>query len=208
MTTLTEPSNRTGIATIVLVLLVLLILAMMGFASFFQSSGTGRTYSRVVDIRQTIEAGESAIFEAASCLRESMDKSQPIKGGTGDNWRELICQAVQNRDPSGINKDRRIPPTLTRDVFRSEVPSLRINDVIVNLVGQHFPTYPPLEGQPMYPCGVIEMSVTVFGAQRILQVAKTIRQRRFFYLNAKPGELSCASAIFFLLPESLGTVIE
>lgn len=201
-----------GVISIILVAFVLLILAMFGFSSFFQSSGTARTYSRVVDMRQTVEAGDAAMAEAVAYIRQSMNAGS-TSAECPDNWRQLLLDAVENAGnrPTG----KKVSPVKSRDVFKDEVPPLTLSDVTVSLVDMYSPPYTSGGAPPPYPPqGVLEMSVVVGGAQKIMRVQKTIRQRRVFTVTASvqssapTTSLTGGAALFNLLSDPLGTVVE
>jgi hypothetical protein len=199
-------------AMLVMVMLILILMAMMGFSSFFQSSGTARTYSRVQDMRSTIEAGDSAIAEVVVYIRQSMDTGRTT-ADCPDDWRTLLLDAL--RPPGARPRGMRAVPSASREVFRSEVPPLRISDVTVDVVDV-FPVPPPPAGAPrpgILPQGVLEFTVEVGGAQKMIQVKKTIRQRRVFCATLDPRfaaatELNAAAAVFTLFTHPLGTVVQ
>ena len=197
-------------AMIALVMVLLLIMALMGFTSNFQTSTTGRTYKRVIDIRTAIEAGESAIGEAVVQMRKSMDTGQ-TSAECPDNWRSLLLTALEN--PGSPPRGKRVVPKDTQALYTAQ--GLVISDVKVDVIDLFLPKLAP--GQNPYelelPQGVIEFAVEVGGAQRIMTVKKLLRQRRGFYVwvdpNSSPnGEIDPNKALFKLLSNPLGTVID
>jgi hypothetical protein len=203
----TSIRSRLGQGAIVLIVAcALLILGLMGASSYFLGSGTGRTYGRVVDTRLVLEAGDAAISEAVAYVRASMDRGAPVPPGCADDWRTLLLNAMATHSarPTG----RKVLPIKSREVFRSQTPELSIGDVTVDVVGIYagLPSFPPQ--------GVLEMSVRVKGAQQILHVEHTIRERRVFYVTTTPkigpptGPASPSRPTFTLLTHPLGTVVE
>jgi len=192
-----------------IVLLLCLVLAILGMGSLVQSTGTGRTYSRVVDTRLVLEAADAALSEAVVHLRRSMDENKARPPACPDNWRQLLFDVF--RGPEHRPSDRTIVPVRTRAIFEAEVGPLLIDNVLVSVVGAY--VEPPGLFLRYPPQGVLEMSVTVRGAQKVLQVGKTVRQRRIFYLLvrrevAARRTLRSDSTRFTLLSDPLGTVVE
>lgn len=196
-------------AMIVLVMVVLLIMGMMSMSSSMQTSGTARTYRRVLDVRSALEIGESAIAEAVSAVRRSMD-SGPV-AGVADNYRQTLLSALENDGPLFTGKT--VVPAKTRQAFAGLFP---VGDVKVALVDIYLPR--PQAGQSAndldLPQGILEFTVEVGGAQKVMSVKRQIRQRRLFYVYADPstlgpnGELNPAVALFTLHSHPLGTVID
>lgn len=196
-------------AMIVLVMVILLIMGMMSMSSSMQTSGTGRTYRRVLDVRSALEVGESAICEAVTIVRRSMDRGAVQE--TADNYRQTLLAALENGGP--LFTARVIRPEKTRQMFAGWFPA---SDVRVDLVDVYLPRLQP--GQSAndleLPQGILEFIVEVGGAQKLMAVKRQIRQRRLFYVWADPttlgpnGELDPASAQFTLHSHALGTVID
>ena len=199
-------------AMIVMVMSILFIMALMGMTSHFQTSGAGRTFKRVLDIRTAIEAGESGIAEAVTAVRKSMDTGNTTAECT-DNWRQSLLSALDTggSPPQG----RRVVPKNAKDMFAAQ--GLTISDVKVDVIDLFMPR--PQPGQSPYdlelPQGVIEFSIEVSGSQpRLINVKKRIRQRRAFYVWIDPttananGDIDPTKSLFRLLSNSLGTVIE
>lgn len=194
-----------------MVMVLLGVMALMGFTSHFQTAGTGRTFKRVIDIRTAIEAGESSIGEAVTCVRRSMDTGATTPE-CSDNWRQTLITALDtNGSPP---TDRKVIPKDAKALYTAQ--GLVISDVTVDVVDLFMPR--PVGAQTIYdlelPQGVIEFTVEVGGAQRIMIVKKRIRQRRAFYVWVDPstassnGDIDPAKSIFRLLSNALGTVIE
>jgi hypothetical protein len=198
-------------ALLVLVMVVVLIMALRGFTSSFQTSGTGRTYRRVLDIRAAIEAGDSAIAEAVTSVRRSMDTGSTT-AECADNWRSLLLSALENNGP--LARGKRVTPKESKAEYAGM--GVSVSDVKVDVIDLFLPR--PAAGQsPLeleLPQGVLEIAVEVGGAQRIMNVKKTIRQRRTFYVWVDPatasprGDLDASNPLFRLLSNPLGTVIE
>jgi hypothetical protein len=204
--TIVESRRGMG-AMIVLVIVIMLIMAMLGMTSHMQASGTSRTYRRVLDMRTAIEIGESAIGEAVTYVRQSMDTGQP--GQAGENWRQLLMSSLESGSPP---PEKKVVPVLTR----ARHTGLTISDVRIRMVDQYLPR--PTAGQTLndleLPQGVLEFAVDVSGAQKIMSVKRQVRQRRAFYITVDPttaapnGDLDTANATFTLTTNPLGTVIE
>jgi hypothetical protein len=196
-------------AMIVLVMVILLIMGMMSMSSSMQTSGTARTYRRVLDVRSALEVGESAISEAVTIVRRSMDRGSVPE--SADNYRQTLLSALENDGPLFTAKI--IKPERTRATFAGWFP---VSDVKIDLVDAYLPR--PQPGQSAndldLPQGILEFTVEVGGAQKMMAVKRQIRQRRLFYVWADPatlgpnGELDPASAQFTLHSHALGTVID
>jgi hypothetical protein len=193
-------------ALLILTLLILGILGLMGFSSYFQSSGTGRTYTRIVSIRSTLEVAESAIVEAFSYVRLSVTQNTTFEQ-CPDNWRSLIVNGVQN--PGNLASGRRVVPFITRQLPTS-VGVFGISDVTVDIVA----VAGPGPGNPI-PSGVLEFAVTVKSSGKMISVQKTVRQRRAFFLYPAPAPrgtprrpLNVPTALVKMLLDPLATVIE
>lgn len=196
-------------AMIVLVMVVLMIMAMMSMSSSMQTSGTARTYRRVLDVRSAFEAGESAIAEAVGHVRRSMDTGSIPE--VPDDYRQTLLAALENNGPLFTGKT--VVPAKARQAFAGLFP---ISDVKVDLVDVYLPR--PQPGQSAndleLPQGILEFTVEVSGAQKVMAVKRQIRQRRLFYVYADPstlgpnGELNPAVARFTLHSHPLGTVID
>ena len=214
MNTPTRPRHhaglRSGVGALVLLTCALLsILAILGLVDHVQTQATGRAYARVVDARRVIEAGESALMEAVVHLRRSLDTDRPT-GACPDRWRTLLTHAA--RDPSRLSLQRIVRPELARGVFGKGPQRLTVGDVSVEVIELVVP--PPVGGvfsRP--PQGLLEMSVSVRGSQGLLDVRRTIRQRRIVYASRSAGRLTReqferGEYHFVLLPDPVGTVIE
>jgi hypothetical protein len=198
-------------AMIGLVMVILMVMALMGFSSNLTTSTTGRTYKRVLDIRSAIEAGESAIGEAVTAVRKSMDTGATTPE-CGDDWRTLLLNELQN--PGTLSRNKKVVPKESRDTFAKQ--GLVVSDVTVHVIDLFLAQ--PAPGQSILelelPQGVLEFAVEVGGAQRIMNVKKSIRQRRCFYVWVDPstasptGDLDPAKSLFYLLSNPLGTVID
>jgi hypothetical protein len=199
--------SRAGMgALLVLVMLILGILGLMGFSSYFQSSGTGRTYTRIVSIRSTLEVAESAIVEAFTYVRLSVTKNTSF-AQCPDNWRSLIIAAAQ--DPTNLALGKRVQPFITRQL-PTTLGVFGISDVNVDIVALS----PAQPGSPI-PNGVLEFAVTVKSTGKMMSVQKTVRQRRAFFLYPAPAPrgtprrpMNLSTALIKMLLDPLATVID
>lgn len=206
--------NRSGFgAVFILVMVVIVIMGTMGVASYFQSSGTGRTYARLVDTRSALEAGDAALAEAVSLMRASMD-SGSSSADCPDNWRQLILDAMEA--PANFRTSmtgRRVIPSRARAIFAPPYPALEIGDVQIDVIDFFVPVQTPGVVPDNPPQGLVEMSVTVGGAQKLMRVEKTLRQRRVFFVGVDPSvpvgtTITAAGATITFLPNPLATVIQ
>lgn len=197
---------------IVLVMSILLIMALMGMTSHFQTSGTGRTFKRVLDIRTAIEAGESAIGEAVTAVRKSMDTGTSTPE-CSENWRQLLLSSLESG--GSMPSQRTVKAKNAQELYLEQ--GLAISEVRVDVIDLFLPR--PNGGQSVFelelPQGVLEFSVDVTTANaRLINVKKRIRQRRAFYVWVDPatanpnGDIDSTRCLFRLLSNSLGTVIE
>lgn len=205
------PTRRGMGAMIILVMSLLLIMALMGMTSHFQTSGAGRTVRRVIDIRTTIEAAESGIAEAVTAVRKSMDTG----GSTpecSDDWRSMLLSTLQN--PGSLPQGKKVVPKSAKELYAAQ--NLVVSDVKVDVIDVFLPasTGTAADYNLELPQGVLEFSIEVGGAQRIMSVKKRLRQRRAFYVWVDPttatsaGDIDPTKSIFRLYSNPLGTVIE
>jgi hypothetical protein len=194
---------------VLLTSLILAILALLGLVGQVQTSATGRAYARIVDTRRAIEAGDSALMEAVVHLRRSLDTDRPTTA-CPDRWRTLLRQAVL--ESPRLPARRIVRPELARATFGVGPLRVSIGDVSVDVIDLVVPS--PTGGvfsQP--PQGILEMSVSVRGSHGLLDVSRTIRERRIVHATGAGGRLSLADLErgefhFVLLSDPMGTVIE
>ena len=210
-------SSRSGQGMVLaLVLLVCGLLATIGVASYLQSGGTGRALVRVLSSRSAIEAGDSALAEAAARVRESMDTGARSPA-CPDDWHDLVFRTIQGitggqtkLDPAG--RTYTLVPLVTRTRIPTDDCPVTISDVTAKLVNCFVPDQ--LGGVPPNPPqGILELSVTVRGPGKVVEVVRTIRQRRLFYATITqpivPGmQVQPESVLLYLSIDPIGTAIE
>ena len=195
-----------------LVMLILTLLGLVGIGAFFQSSGTGRTHSRVVGVRSALEAGDSAIAEAVIYLRRSLDTGWTASE-CPDNWRSSLCSVMQQNAP--WPRDKTVVPKSCQLLYASIAGAFRVDNVKVDLVDFFNPRVtgsgpPPIEP----PQGVLQLSVGVSASGRVVPIRKIIRQRWSFYVTftrrspTVGSQTPVTDAAFTLLLHPLATVIE
>lgn len=204
----TESRGRSGLGLVLgLVFLAVLIVGMMQMASAFQRSGTARAYRRVLDWHVAHEAGSAAIAEAVTYLRESMDTGK-LTAECPDDWRALFLDALS--DPSK-RPGGKIEPAKARTIL-ADVGTLTIGPVMISTVALVVPPGYAQRRVPPLPQGIVEMSVKVEGSEGLLQISRTVKQRRVFYATLNPPRSALpirdGAVTFTLLRDPMGTVLE
>lgn len=191
-----------------LVFVALLIMALMQMAIAFQRSGTARAYRRVLDWHIAHEAGSAAIAEAVSYLRDGVDNAK-VSTECPDDWRALMLDALadQSRRPTG-----KIEPVKAREILAADVGQLTISPVTVTTVALLVPAEFAQRRMPPLPQGIFEFSVKVEGSDGMMQVSRTVRQRRVFYATLNSGRAALpirdGAVTLNILRDPMGTVLE
>ena len=192
-----------------LVFLAVVLLSLMGFASAFQRSGTARAYRRVVDWHLAHEAGTAAIMEATSYLRDSVDGAATTTQ-CADDWRAMFLDMLADpaRKPTG-----KIEPVKARALLLADVAAVNIGPVNVSVPALIVPPEFASRTVPPIPQGIVEFSVKVEGADGLLAISRTVKQRRVFYVTLNPRRaglpgLRDGAVNFWILRDPMGTVLE
>lgn len=187
-------------ASIVLSGFVIAMVGASGIAGWFLTSGSGRTFARIVDVRRTIELGECAGAEAmrrvATQIRASGAPADPLCAGP---WRQELLTALENSPGTALSGAARpVSPKRTRELLPAGTPLARVDDVQVKLVVVHAEQGGTWQG-------VYESVATVrsTGAGLVTAAPKTVRQRWYFSAQGRHPQ-----ALFTMDVHPLATIIE
>ena len=144
-------------------------------ATSLTGSTSHRAVARSFDLRLVVGAGESAIHEAISMVREGLAAGQPIPL----NWREAL------RPPCNPPPKAHLAPLGVRALF--EPLGVSVDDVQIRVCHSWFGA--PERGRPPpLPQGVLELSVVVEAKRAVYHVKRTLLQRRSYYLTSHNRE--------------------